>query len=78
MATKVENLILAAHETTNEVDWEEIRNQLDPRERRQMHDVLRDMKRRGMAWRKAWVDSEGKSHVTIVKGAHPNAVSGGD
>lgn len=78
MATQTENLITAALEAADEVDWEEIRNQLDARERRQMHDVLRDMKRRGLAWRKAWVDSEGKSHVTIVKGAHPNAVSGGD
>lgn len=75
--TNTEIVILAALETSNEVNWNDIREQLTPRERNQMHDVMRSLKARGLAWRKAGIDENGNSTLKIVKGVHPNRVSEG-
>ena len=70
--------INAKLEEANEVVWTDLVSDMTDREKRVIHPVLRDLKNRGVAWRRVTVDSAGKSIVHVVKGAHPNRVKAGE
>ena len=71
MATASE-VVDAALASANEVLWTDVVSQLDPREAATLHDVMRDKKRKGQAWRRVSIDADGNTVLHIVKGRHPN------
>jgi hypothetical protein len=68
----VVNAIFTAMGNADSVAWDTVVALLSEREKRILHDTLRQLKREGRAWRRVSV-VDGQTVLEIVRGAHPNS-----
>lgn len=72
MSELSEKIVSAAKSNPDGILWNDLSAQLTEREKSNLMNTVRDLRKRGEVWRKVTVATNGDVTVRIVSGKHPN------